>query len=264
MNCQSPYATSAGLYSDGARDNTFRYNVIYNCQCGIELGSEQPGSVSENFHIHNNLIIDSGRCIGVGSYLETGAPNRNAYIYNNTFVCGDSNKENYGLYVERTENVNFYNNIVYGTANTSLYSNHYNSTVNAGNNCWYQPSGSKPTVDSTGIFADPLFTNNTLTIDGDYILLETSPCINRGKNVLDDYVGEMDLNGNSRVVGTIDIGVFESPNGETVPVFKIKENGQWVPIHKIYKKISGIWVEQSTADWENLFDENTKYLSITV
>ena len=209
MNCQSPYATSAGLYSDGARDNTFRYNVIYNCQCGIELGSEQPGSVSENFIIHNNLIIDSGRCIGVGAYLETGAQNRNAYIYNNTFICGDNNKENYGLYVERSDNVNFYNNIVYGTPNTTLFSNSYNSNVNAGYNCWYQNGGSKPTVDSTGIFENPLFVNNNVAIDGDYTLLAGSPCINTGSNAHAIYVGEFDLNGNTRIYNAIDIGAFE-------------------------------------------------------
>lgn len=213
MNCQSPYATSAGLYSDGARDNTFRYNVIYNCQCGIELGSEQPGSVSENFIIHNNLIIDSGRCIGIGAYLETGAQNRNAYIYNNTFVCGDNNKENYGLYVERTDNVNFYNNIIYGTANTKLYSNSYNSVVNAGNNCWYQPSGNKPEIDTTGIFTDPLFVNNDLTINGDYTLFANSPCINAGINVSASYIGDTDLNGNIRMCdAVVDIGSFENQN----------------------------------------------------
>lgn len=220
MNCQSPYATSAGLYSDGARDNTFRYNVIYNCQCGIELGSEQPGSVSENFTIHNNLIIDSGRCIGIGAYLETGAQNRNAYIYNNTFICGDSNKENYGLYVERTDNVNFYNNIVYGTPNTKLYSNSYNSTVNAGNNCWYQVDGSKPNIDTTGIFADPLFINNDLTINGDYTLLATSPCINQGVNNTAIYVGDFDLNGNTRICNTIiDIGAFEEQSDKVAKIY---------------------------------------------
>ena len=209
MNCQSPYATSAGLYSDGARDNTFRYNVIYNCQCGIELGSEQPGSVSENFTIHNNLIIDSGRCIGIGAYLETGAQNRNAWIYNNTFVCGDNNKENYGLYVERTDNVNFYNNIVYGTPNTKLYSNGYNSTVHVGNNCWYQEGGSKPSIDSTGIFADPHFINNDLTTLGTYSVAETSPCVDAGINAAVEYVGTLDLNGNKRICKTIDVGAFE-------------------------------------------------------
>ena len=209
MNCQSPYATSAGIYSDGARDNTFRYNVIYNCQCGIELGSEQPGSVSENFTIHNNLIIDSGRCIGIGAYLETGAQNRNAYIYNNTFVCGDNNKENYGLYVERTDNVNFYNNIVYGTSNTKLFSNSYNSNVNAGNNCWYGGEGAKPSIDTTGYFADPLFIRNDLTAFGNYTVSTSSSCIDAGTDVSTAYVGSLDLNGNKRTCKTIDIGTFE-------------------------------------------------------
>ena len=263
MNCQSPYATSAGIYSDGARDNTVRYNVIYNCQCGIELGSEQPGSVSENFHIHNNLIIDSGRCIGIGSYLETGAPNRNAYIYNNTFVCGDNNKENYGLYVERTENVNFYNNIVYGTANTSLYSNHYNSTVNMGNNCWYNGDGSKPSADKTGMYADPLFVNNLLTINGDYQLLSTSPCLNKGLNADAFYLGDTDMNGNVRIQSIVDIGAFESLYLPTSTVlFKLKENGQWINVLKVYKKINGIWVEQDNSNWELLFSEDTKYFPL--
>lgn len=263
MNCQSPYATSAGLYSDGARDNIFRYNVIYNCQCGIELGSEQPGSVSENFIIHNNLIIDSGRCIGIGAYLETGAQNRNAYIYNNTFVCGDNNKENYGLYVERTDNVNFYNNIVYGTPNTRLFSNSYNSNVNAGNNCWYQTGGTKPSIDSTGIFTDPMFINNTLTIEGDYQVSASSPCINAGINASADYVGDLDLNGNSRINRTIDIGAFEDGTILTTPL-RVKKNGQWVEIIKVYKKVSGQWIEQDMSQWSTLFDTNTKYVGINV
>ena len=211
VNCQSPYATSAGLYSDGARDNTFRYNVMYNCQCGIELGSEQPGAASENFYVHNNLIIDSGRAIGVGSYQETGAPNRNAYIYNNTIIGGDSNKENYGLYVERTDNVNFYNNIVYGTSNTKLFSNYYNSNVNVGNNCWYQQNGSKPEVDSTGFFTDPLLINNTCDLNGDYKLSHISLCINAGTAASSDYIGTTDLDGKQRIINDIiDIGAFES------------------------------------------------------
>lgn len=260
MNCQSPYATSAGLYSDGARDNTFRYNVIYNCQCGIELGSEQPGSVSENFHIYNNLIIDSGRCIGIGAYLETGAQNRNGYIYNNTFVCGDSNKENYGLYVERTDNVNFYNNIVYGTPNTKLFSNGYNSKVNMGNNCWYQLGGSKPSSDSTGIFADPLFKANNLTIYGNYQVMDNSPCINRGINASETTVGVLDLNGNLRTNGVIDIGAFESLIVAVGDKLRLKQGDQWISIASVYKKIDGIWVLQNSSIWDTLFDGSVKYV----
>ena len=258
MNCQSPYATSAGLYSDGSRDNTFRYNVIYNCQCGIELGSEQPGSVSENFNVHNNLIIDSGRCIGVGAYLETGAQNRNAYIYNNTFICGDSNHENYGLYVERSDNVNFYNNIVYGTPNTTLLSNGYNSNINVGNNCWYKESGSKPSKDVNGIFADPQFSNNDLTINGDYRLLSTSPCINTGTKADSTLIGELDLNGNVRIYEMIDIGSFEYI-GEVIALLRIKEGNEWSNVLRVYKKVSGEWVMQDASSFNDVFNENIKY-----
>ena len=270
MNCQSPYATSAGLYSDGARDNTFRYNVIYNCQCGIELGSEQPGSVSENFTIYNNLIIDSGRCIGVGAYLETGAQNRNAYIYNNTFVCGDNNKENYGLYVERSSNVNFYNNIVYGTTNTKFYSNSYNSNVNVGNNCWYQVGGSRPSIDSTGIFADPLFVNNDLTINGDYTLLSTSLCINAGVNTDASYIGDMDLNGNTRQYDArIDIGAFENQTTSIYTVIFKDYDGTTLSTQEVNGGASAVPPQPPVRDgyefigWDIEFDNVRSDLIIT-
>ena len=169
------------------------------------------------------------------------------------------NKENYGLYIERTENVNFYNNIVYGTPNTKLYSNGYNSSVNIGNNCWYQISGSKPSVDTTGIFADPMFINSDLTINGDYRLLTESPCINRGTNADSDRVGEYDLNGNNRINGIIEIGAFEDM-GLIVSSLKLKENGSWVNVLRVYKKENGSWVEQNSATWGSLFNENTKYM----
>ena len=40
---------------------------------------------------------------------------------------------------------------------------------------------------------------------------------------------------------------------------RVKENGNWVNISKVYKKISGVWVEQSVVNWNNLFNENIKY-----
>ena len=44
-------------------------------------------------------------------------------------------------------------------------------------------------------------------------------------------------------------------------VLKIKENGRWTTnISKVYKKISGVWVEQSNNSWIDLFDSNTKYI----
>ena len=57
MNCNSDYATSAGLYCDGGRDNTFSYNMVYNSQCGIELGAEEKGADVKNFTVNNNIIV---------------------------------------------------------------------------------------------------------------------------------------------------------------------------------------------------------------
>ena len=153
-NCQSTYATSAGIYCDGGRDNTFEYNIVYNCQCGIELGAEEPGAIVQNFYVRNNLIINSGRSIGVGAYLKTGATHKNSYIYNNTIVCGNSNKENYGLYLERTSDVYFYNNIIYGASGTTLYENNGGKNIYKGNNCWYKAGGSIPLDETKSIFKE--------------------------------------------------------------------------------------------------------------
>ena len=70
-----------------------------------------------------------------------------------------------------------------------------------------------------------MFTNNDLTINGDYRLLAESPCINRGVNVESDKVGELDLNGNVRINGIIEIGAFEDM-GIIISSLKIKENNQ--------------------------------------
>lgn len=209
MNCQSPYATSAGLYCDGGRDNTFRYNVLYNCQCGIELGAEEAGATVQNFHVYGNLIIDCGRSIGVGGYQTTSATHQNSYIYNNTIICGNSNAENYGLMLERTSNVKFVNNIVYGSRGTTLYSSGSGTNVTLQGNCWYKSSGNKPSQDASGIFANPLFINNTGSFNGNYNLSSTSPCKNNGVSATTEYIGDVDLNGNARINGVLDIGAFE-------------------------------------------------------
>lgn len=215
MNCQSPYATSAGLYCDGGRDNTFRYNVVYNCQCGIELGAEESGATVQNFHVYGNLIVDSGRSIGVGGYQSTSATHQNTWIYNNTIICGTSNEENYGLYLERTKNLYFVNNIVYGASGTELYTTSGNaSNITLNGNCWY--NGTKPSADSTGITSDPLFKNNNGSWTGNYNLQLTSPCINKGQTVSDmTLCGTTDINGNARANNTIDIGAFEYYDGSS-------------------------------------------------
>ena len=47
-----------------------------------------------------------------------------------------------------------------------------------------------------------------------------------------------------------------------VDILKIKENGNWINISKVYKRVLGNWVEQINNDWDEIFDINTKYAKL--
>ena len=87
---------------------------------------------------------------------------------------------------------------------------------------------------------------------------DNSPCVNTGINEF-TYADDLDLNGNIRINYIVDIGCFENQRVVSYSC-KIKEDGSWVDITRIFKKIDGIWVEQSQSQWENLFDANIKYI----
>ena len=55
-----------------------------------------------------------------------------------------------------------------------------------------------------------------------------------------------------------DLTVNYSGGGSSGPVLSTKVNGSWVNVSKVYKKVSGIWVEQS--DIANLFSTDTNYV----
>lgn len=55
-----------------------------------------------------------------------------------------------------------------------------------------------------------------------------------------------------------DLTVDYTGGGSTGPVLSTKVNGNWVNVSKVYKKVSGIWVEQS--DIANLFSPDTNYV----
>lgn len=55
-----------------------------------------------------------------------------------------------------------------------------------------------------------------------------------------------------------DLTVNYTGGGSSGPVLSTKVNGSWVNVYKVYKKVSGIWVEQS--DIANLFSPDTNYV----
>lgn len=55
-----------------------------------------------------------------------------------------------------------------------------------------------------------------------------------------------------------DLTVDYTGGGSSGPVLSTKVNGSWVNVSNVYKKVSGIWVEQS--DIANLFSTDTNYV----
>lgn len=71
--------------------------------------------------------------------------------------------------------------------------------------------------------------------------------------------GSLSANGSQtlRFYGA-DLTVNYTGGGSSGPVLSTKVNGSWVNVSKVYKKVSGIWVEQS--DIANLFSPDTNYV----
>lgn len=71
--CVSPYATSYGIYVDGAHKIEIKKNKVENCSGGIEIGAENSQSVNayaaSDIDVERNKIYDSSEtAIAVGGY----------------------------------------------------------------------------------------------------------------------------------------------------------------------------------------------------
>jgi hypothetical protein len=70
--CRSSYATSYGIYVDGARDITIKDNLVEGCRGGIEIGAEEPGAITSGIRVLNNLSGDNiEHSIAIGGYDES-------------------------------------------------------------------------------------------------------------------------------------------------------------------------------------------------
>lgn len=208
--CLSEYATCAGIYSDGGRNLTIEHNLVYHCQCGIEVGAEEAGATVENFYIRNNLLIDNGRSIGVGGYQETSASHQNTYIYNNTIIGGAWYPDDLNIIsIYRTSNLVARNNIFYAQKENVLLEKGNGTNLDFNYNCWYQNGlTSLPEIEGVNsMVADPLLRNNDLTLDGSYTLQDGSPCIGEGN--YDANCGTLDFSGMPRGKSIIDIGCYQ-------------------------------------------------------
>ena len=181
-----------GMYRGSARDCSFIANETPNYGGGFY--SDQAITLESCTFMSNSAIRGGGAYVIDSTMLNNCVFDRNAAgasaglhhgtANNCTFTANDSvNGDGGGMYGGTANNCIGWNN--------SAQSNADFSASTATNSCWT---------------ADPLFVK---AANGDFHLLETSPCIDTGSNTLASALAR-DHDGNERIQnGTVDYGAYE-------------------------------------------------------
>lgn len=224
---------SAGcIYVDGGADVIIERNRVHHCNLGIEIASEHARRATSRVTVRNNFIYGNTEVgIAMGGYDTQRGSTENCVIVNNTLV-GNNTSNDYGaeLYIQYdTRNNVIKNNIVVAgpagwlikswsavmqgnVVDANLYytsaaaqwqwRNTTYSGANAFNN--YRAGSGNDAGSLNG--QDPLLVNLAA---GDLHLLAGSPAIGRGQNLPE--AGALDIDGQARVQGVIDLGADEVP-----------------------------------------------------
>lgn len=229
----SPYAVSAGIYADGAKNITIEKNKCYGNGLGIEVGCEENGS-ARYITVKNNLIygnLKNGLSVGGYTTATTGE-----VLYctfrNNTFFQNNALDMHEGeITLTKASYCVFEDNLVYTNSQNILISV-ANIQPQAGNlinyNSWYTPSGNPDNIniywgaasyhtfdgytemtgqDGNSLYGNPGFEEN---IQPQLYISAGGNCVDAGNPELDISPDETDFDGNPRIVnGTIDIGARE-------------------------------------------------------
>src|SRR5215470_3043664 len=165
-----------------------------------------------------NLIVNNtslGGGSGGGLYV---SPNNPTQVINNTITANSAYDSTSAVYVTGFgQNATFTNNIFVAVAGqnvvtcNSTYSTvsplfSYNDAFSASGSAW---AGICDSTSNPGNFSsDPLFMS---TANNDFHLQGASPAVNVGSNAAPNLPAT-DFDGNPRIVGTIDLGVYEVVN----------------------------------------------------
>lgn len=188
------YATSAGIYIDGARDIKIERNWTKGNGYGIEVGAEEDGTASNITVVSNILQSNRETGLALGGYNSgTSGQVLNATIINNTFYRNSTNASSGEIAMTKASNCIIANNVFYTNAARLFYVE--SISPQASNsfdyNTWFTPSGSVSVTwagksyssftayqtgakqDAHSINKDPLFVSTT-----DYHLQSSSPSRN--------------------------------------------------------------------------------------
>ncbi len=222
---------AAGIYVDGGRDILIEGNRVTECDLGIEIGAENAAVTTTGVIVRNNWIYLNDK-VGLvfGGYEAAVGRTEDCLFLNNTCYLNDTLGEGLGeLWIQYASSNMVANNIFVGRPGAAIhYSELGNSSNNLDYNLWFASSGSPEWVwqgqfypnfasfqvgsgqDSNGLFTDPLLIDPSA---GDGHLSEASPAVDRGDPAaLVTEVGDLDFDGQLRIVTRVDIGMDELPS----------------------------------------------------
>ena len=228
---------AGGIYVDGGRDIVIERNVVTESDLGLEVGAENPGIVTRNIAVRDNVLYANDKvCIVFGGFQASVGRVRDSSFTNNTCYRNDTLAAGFGeLWIQYAEDNTVRNNVFSATAQNLLLVSEGGSVANdLDYNLWFAeagPAAARFSLNGTsysgfaawqagsGEDAHSLFTNPLLVAPGalDFHLTPTSPAINAGDPAFVAGAGETDLDGAARVSGPrVDIGADEITCGDGV------------------------------------------------
>ncbi len=113
INNVSAYATSGGIYADGAKDVVIQRNYCSQNGYGIEIGCEENGSASGIKVAGNVLALNKVAGLAIGGYNSaTTGQVLDSYVYNNSFYRNSTSAEGTGeIYITKASRCVIGNNL---------------------------------------------------------------------------------------------------------------------------------------------------------
>ena len=216
---------AAGIYIDGGSSIILENNLVYNYKVGLDVGCETPNKTNSNNIVRNNVAYN---CDLAGLFLGS---NQSTSVCLNTKVTGNTFFKN-GFGVFDNGQIAFQNNSGSIVKNNIFYPTNgrfalvqmngtSTSTASITHNLYYRDNGNISNLyfningDNQAIKQNPLFVNAGLL---NFHVQSSSPAINAGDPAFTPAAGEVDLDGQARMLnGRVDIGVDEVLTGTPPP-----------------------------------------------
>jgi cysteine-rich repeat protein/parallel beta-helix repeat protein len=219
---------AAGIYVDGGRDIVIENNVVTESDMGIEVGAENPGQITRNVVVRNNVLYRNEKaCLVFGGYAASRGRVRDSRFTGNTCAHNDTLARGFGeLWIQYAEdNVVTSNVFLAGPQGLLLLSDAGNARNVVDYNVWWTTAPPRFVWNGaeTGslaahraasgaaahsLFADPLLADPDA---GDVHLGAGSPARDAGDPAFVAAPGETDVDGGARVNGPrVDAGADEA------------------------------------------------------